>query len=168
MASSTSTDTVGKTSRMAAMLRRLLGPRPLRWAAWLSAAKPTWRRKRLSDGTVKEYPAWRLTIPIHAAEQLGLDPGTGDEMLLVLAARLRWWHLLDHDEEAWNQLPEETRAEICLARLRKDCPETSYAVILGTPEELKQLGLEPGETIHAKKLLQAHVRHDPESNLKTI
>ncbi|WP_338252713.1 hypothetical protein [Pyrodictium abyssi] len=75
------------------------------------------RRKRLSSGETRVYYSYRATVPRHVAEELGLDP-EGD-LVLLLAARPRWYHLLNYNEEenlgTWRSLPEWAWAEACIA-----------------------------------------------------
>jgi len=146
------------SSALAAALRRVFGPRPLRWAVWLAAARPSKRVKRLSDGNERIYYTWRLVVPSHVAGELGLDPEGDDEYLIVLAAKPRWYHLLDPRElpEHWGSLPDYARAEACLAGLapRELCKGLSYAVVVGPEEELRRHGLEPGTTNHVNRIAE--------------
>jgi len=144
------------SSALADALRRALGPQPLRWARWLAAAKPSRRVKRLSSGETRVYHTWRIVVPSHAAEELGLDPEVEDVHLLVLAARLRWYHLLDPAEhpDHWDSLPDTARAEACLAGLASKnlCGNISFAVVVGPEEELRRHGLTPRATVHVREL----------------
>jgi len=134
-------------------LRKKFAPKPSRWVVWVGRAGKFLRRKRLSDGSVKEYSTWRMTIPTEKAEELEISE-KGDQ-LLVIATRLRWFHYFDWGED-WENLPEETRAEQCLAGLgpRERCRDVEFAILVGSREEFRSLGIKPGETVSISRLMR--------------
>ena len=139
-------------------LRRVLGPRRLRWRGFAAYVAGVGRRKRLSSGETRVYYSYRATVPRHVAEELGLDP-EGD-LVLILASRPRWYHLLNYNEEenlaTWRSLPEWARGETCLAGRgpRSECRDYGFVVVVAKRAELERLGLEPGTTVTLAELQQ--------------
>lgn len=145
-----------RLSRLGSVLRRVLGPRRLRWRGFLAYVAGVERRKRLSSGETRVYYSYRATVPRHVAEELGLDP-EGD-LVLLLAARPRWYHLLNYSEEenlgTWRSLPEWARAEACIAGRgpRDECQGYGFVVLVAPRSEFERLGLEPGSTVSLGEL----------------
>ena len=142
--------------RIAGRLRRLFAPRPSSWRGFLAHVSSTTRRKVLSDGEVRVYTSYRMTVPREVAEELG--EAMEDSSLLVLAAPARWWHLLDYSDpanlETWRRLPEPARAENCLAGNGpgEECERLGFLVVYADRGELEELGLEPGTTVSLREL----------------
>ena len=146
--------------RLAEELLKGAEPRPLEWRGFLARVAATRTRKRLRSGEEKTYTTYKITIPQNIVEELGLEPG---DILGVMAARPRWYHLFnyhDPDVQQWfwrsKRLPAYAKAEICLLGLAPEqlCRDYRTITVVASEQELKQLGLEPGQTITLKELLE--------------
>ncbi len=138
----------------------------LSWHSVIIRVKKYHQRKRLPGGE-KEYVIYRASIPVKKAEEMGLDD---DELLLVLARKPEWYHLMnwedkDNREILWPRIPEKIRIELCSLRLAPQelCPKKHVPIIIHAPEkELKKLGLNPNKPITLeeleKKILEKHAK----------
>ena len=144
--------------RLLEELAREAEPKPLNPVWFLATVGPEKRRKRLSDGTVRTYEGYRLRVPREAVEELGL--GDGGTVVAALA-RPRWYHLIDYREEPlrsrFRQIKKPwVKAEICMLGLAPEelCREYRLVPVIASEEELKRLGLEPGQPVTLRELLE--------------
>ena len=146
--------------RLVEELLRGAEPRPLEWRSLLARVTATRTRKRLRSGEEKTYATYKVTIPQELVEELGLEPGG---LILLQAARPRWYHLLNyHDPDVqrtiWRSplLPPYARAEICLLGGAPEelCRGYRLLPVIASEEELRELGLEPGQPITLRELLE--------------
>lgn len=112
--------------------------------------------KKLSAGS-KEYVIYRSNIPVEKAEEMNLGD---DELLLVLARKPEWYHLMnwrdkDNQEILWPRIPEKIRIELCSIGLAPQelCPKKYIPIIIHALEkELENLGLDPSKPITLEEL----------------
>jgi len=135
-------------------------PQPLNWKGFLARVTAVRTRKKLKSGEEKMYTTYKLVIPSGIARELGLEPG---EILGVRVARLKWYHLLDYEDpdvQHWfwrnKKLPPYARAEICQLGIAPEqlCRDYGAITVIASDEELKSLGLEPGQTVTLRELLE--------------
>ena len=133
-------------------------PRPLEWRGFLARLAATRTRKRLSSGEEKTYTTYKITIPQELVEELGLEPGS---ILGVMVARLKWYHLLNYEDTQVQQrfwrgkrLPPYAKAEMCQLGLAPEqlCRDYRAITVIASEEELKALGLEPGQPVTLEEL----------------
>ena len=136
------------------------------WYSVIISVKKYRQRKRLPGGE-REYIIYRASIPIKKAEEMKLGD---DELLLVLARKPEWYHLMnwedkDNKEILWPRIPEKIRIELCSLGLapKELCPKKHVPVIIHIPEkELEKLGLDPNKSIILeeleKKILEKHAK----------
>ena len=137
-------------------LRNEAKPEPLAWRVFLATATRVRMRKRLRSGGEKVYEGYRITIPLDLAKELGLDE---DPELVAAIAKPKWYHGIVYEgatEKLFNQLPAYARAEICLLGLAPKhlCKNYRTVTVIASEEELKSLGLEPGQPITLRELLE--------------
>ena len=141
----------GEKERLIEELLRGAEPRPLEWRGFLARLAATRTRKRLRSGEEKTYTTYKITIPQELAEELGLEEGA---YLGVLAARLRWYHYYDYNDPDvqrwfWSRLPAYAKAELCMlgAAPEQLCRDHRAITVIASEEELRRLGLEPGQPV---------------------
>ena len=142
--------------RLLEQLRREARPEPLRWRVLLTEAVRTRMRKRLRSGEVKTYEGYRVTIPLDLAKELGLDQ---DPELIVAVAKPKWYHGIIYEDATlrlFHRLPAYAQAEICqLGHAPQDlCRDYRTITVIASEQELRELGLEPGQPITLKELLE--------------
>ena len=142
--------------RLIEELRRGAKPRPLEWRGFLARVAAVRTRKRLRSGEEKTYTTYKITIPQNMVEELGLEPGA---ILGAQVARLRWYHLLNYEDPdvqrwLWDRLPAYARAEVCMLGLatEKLCRDYRTITVIASEEELRKLGLEPGQPVTLREL----------------
>ncbi|BES82745.1 hypothetical protein [Pyrodictium abyssi] len=140
--------------------RLLEEPRAGRSVTLLLKVRAEKQRKRLRNGEPREYVVWRATIPREAAEKLGLDPEAGEELLVATLEVPDWpLLLLYHDPQTrrlWDRLPPEAKAKACSLGHAPEqlCRYYRTITVIAGEEELKRLGLEPGQPITLRELLK--------------
>jgi len=140
--------------------RLLEEPRAGRSTTLILRVRAEKQRKRLRSGEPRDYVVWRATIPREAAEQLGLDPEAGEELLVATLEVPDWpLLLLYHDPQTrrlWDKLSPEARAKACLLGHAPPqlCQQYRTVTVIASEEELKTLGLEPGKPVTLKELLK--------------
>ena len=149
---------VEERERLIEQLRREARPEPLKWKMFTAEATRTRMRKRLRSGEVKTYEGYRVTIPLELARILRLDE---DPEIIVAIAKPKWYHgmLYTHPavkQRIWPHLPPYAKAEICqLGHAPQDlCREYRTITLIASEEELKQLGLEPGQPITLREIME--------------
>ena len=120
--------------------------------------KPYRQRKRLASGKVREYTIYRVNMPKELAEKLGLE---GEDIILAFILRPRWFHLFDwsNPEVAGELLPRltrEERLELCATLAPETvCRGKKPHLLLASPQELRELGLDPSKPITLEDLVEA-------------
>lgn len=140
--------------------RVLEEPRAGRRITVLLRVRAEKQRKKLRSGEERDYVVWRTTIPREAAEELGLDL-EADEEVLVATLEVPDWPLLllYHNPETrrlWGRLPPEAKAKACqLGHAPQElCKDYKTVTLIASEDELERLGIEPGQTITLKELLE--------------
>ena len=140
------------------LLRRDTEPRPLVWKGFRALVIGARSVKRLRTGGTKEYVSYKITVPKPIAESLGLEDGSYAGILL---ARLYWYHYYDYNDPDvqrwfWEKLPSYARAELCILGAVPEhlCKNYRTITVIASEEELKSLGLEPGQPITLRELLE--------------
>ncbi len=149
-------ETLARGEGLLERMRREARPEPLRWHVFLATTARTRMRKRLRSGEVKTYEGYRVTIPLELARQLGLDE---DPELLVAVAKPKWYHGIVYDDATMrllNRLPPYARAEICSLGHAPEqlCRQYRTVTVIASEEELRELGLEPGQPVTLRELLE--------------
>ncbi len=146
---------------MEALQERLLEePRAGRSVTILLRVRAERQRKRLRSGATRDYLVWRATIPREAAEKLGLDPDAGEELLAATLEVPDWpLLLLYHTPDTgrlWDRLPPEAKAKACMLGHAPEhlCRDYRTITVIASEEELKALGLEPGQPVALRELLE--------------
>ncbi len=121
--------------------------------------KPYRVRKKLRTGEEKEYTIHRINLPKSLAESLGLEDG--EDMILAYIAQAKWYHLFDWSnpevlEEVLPRLTEGEKLELC-ATLAPDkvCKGRRPHILVANPEDLQQLGLDPGKPLTLDDIVEA-------------
>ena len=146
----------GERERLIEELRRGAKPRPLEWRGFRALATAARTVKNLKTGETREYVSYKITIPRELAGELGLEEGA---YLGVLAARLRWYHYYDYNDPDvqqwfWTRLPAYAKAELCMlgAAPEQLCKDYRTITVIASEEELRELGLEPGQPVTLREL----------------
>ena len=153
-------ETAAKRMAGGSGLEEILGPveppRPLEWVPLVAGLGVERKRVRLRSGEERVYEGYRVRIPKEVVEKLGLQ---GEATILLLAARPRWYHLLDYREEPLRSRFREIRkpwvkAEICLLGGAPEelCRGYRLLPVIASEEELRELGLEPGQPVTLREL----------------
>ena len=135
-------------------------PRAGRRVTILLRVRAERQRKRLRSGEHRDYVVWRATIPREAAEKLGLDPGAGEEILVATLEVPDWPQLLLYHtpdtQRLWSRLPPEAKAKACsLGHAPQDlCRDYRTITVIASEQELRELGLEPGQPVTLRELLE--------------
>jgi len=143
-------------------LEEILGPveppRPLEWVPLVASLGVERKRVRLRSGEERVYESYRVRIPKEVVEKLDLRGGA---TVLLQVARPRWYHLLDYREEPLRSRFRQIRkpwvkAEICLLGGAPEelCRDYRLLPVIASEEELKRLGLEPGQPVALRELLE--------------
>ena len=123
---------------------------------FLAEAVRTRMRKRLRSGETRVYEGYRVTIPLELARELSLD---SDPELVVAVAKPRWYHSIVYEDatlKLFHRLPPYAKAEVCMLghAPREICKDYRTVTLVASEEEPEKLGLEPGQTITLKELLE--------------
>ncbi len=115
-------------------------------------------RKRLKTGE-REYVTYRINLPTSLAKSLSLTGG--DTILLVALKQPRWYHLFDWSSpevlrEVLPRLTEREKLELCATLAPQTvCKGRRPHILVASPEELRQLGLDPSRPITLEDLVEA-------------
>ena len=129
---------------------------PLKWFYFLATAVRARVRKRLGSGEERVYESYRVTVPTELARRLGLDE---DPELVVAVAKPSWYHGVVYEgptERLFHGLPDHAKAEVCTLGLAPErlCKSYRTVTIIASEEELRRLGLEPGQAVSLRELLE--------------
>jgi len=145
-----------KKSELEEVLGPVEPPRPLEWVPLVARLGVERKRVKLRSGEERVYESYRVRIPKEVVEKLGLREGG---TILLKAARPRWYHLINYREEPFRTRFKQIRkpwvkAEICLLGLAPEelCRDYRAITVVASEEELKALGLEPGEPVTLQEL----------------
>ena len=149
-------------------LEEILGPveppRPLEWIPVVASLGVERKRVKLRSGETRVYESYRVRIPKEVVERLGLR---GEATVLLQVARPRWYHLVNYKEEPFRSRFRQikkpwVKAEICLLGGAPEelCRQYRLLSVIVSEEELRELGLEPGQPVTLeelrRKLMEAH------------
>ena len=149
-------------------LEEILGPveppRPLEWIPVVASLGVERKRVKLRSGETRVYESYRVRIPKEVVERLGLR---GEATVLLQVARPRWYHLINYKEEPFRSRFRQikkpwVKAEICLLGGAPEelCRQYRLLPVIASEEELRELGLEPGQPVTLeelrRKLMEAH------------
>ncbi|MEB3861183.1 MAG: hypothetical protein GSR84_03060 [Desulfurococcales archaeon] len=121
--------------------------------------KPYKMKKRLKTGEEREYTIYRINLPKNLAETLGLEDG--EDLILAYIAQAKWYHLFDWSNpevlrEVLPRLTEKERLELCATLApEKVCEGRRPHILVASPEELRQLGLDPDRPLTLEDLVEA-------------
>ena len=143
-------------------LREMLGsiepPEPLEWVPVVASLGLERKRVRLRSGDERVYISYRVQIPKEVVERLGLHE---EATVLLQVARPRWYHLINYREEPFRSRFKRIKspwikAEICMLGLAPEefCRQYRAITVIASEEELKRLGLQPGQLVTLRELLQ--------------
>jgi len=140
----------------------LVDKRPRRPVYALLRARVVRQVKRLRSGEAREYHVWRITLPRDTVEELGLEPGYGEELLLAALRLPDWYHLYDYNDpvvrtKIWPRLPRRAKLELCAWKIapRELCGDMEPVTLLLPREMLERLGLHPGDTLTFEDIKKA-------------
>ncbi len=121
--------------------------------------KPYKMKKRLKTGEEREYTIHRINLPKNLAETLGLEDG--EDLILAYIAQAKWYHLFDWSNpevlrEVLPRLTEREKLELCATLAPQTvCKGRRPHILVASPEELRQLGLDPSRPITLEDLVEA-------------
>ena len=155
-------EAVAKRAAGESELEEILGPveppRPLEWIPVVASLGVERKRVRLRSGEERVYEGYRVRIPKEVVEKLSLQ---GEATILLQVARPRWYHLINYKEEPFRSRFKQikkpwVKAEICLLGGAPEelCRDYRTITVIASEEELRELGLEPGQPITLKELLE--------------
>jgi len=153
-------EAVAKRAAGESELEEILGPveppRPLEWIPVVASLGVERKRVKLRSGETRVYEGYRVRIPKEVVEKLGLR---GEATVLLQVARPQWYHLLDYREEPLRTRFKQIRrpwikAEICLLGHAPEelCRDYKLLPVIASEEELRELGLEPGQPVTLREL----------------